>query len=305
VFTNTRLILVSGKGGVGKTVVAAALGRTLADTGRRVLVLEADPRDNLHHLFGVEPSGGAIIEAGPHLAIQNASPRTILDEVVRDRLKISALSSRVLASPIYQHFADGAPGLKEMMLLGYAMLATEGRRPRADVVILDAPASGHGLSLLTAPQLVSDVITTGPLGTMARRIAAFVADPTRSAIVLATLAEESPVTETLETAAQVATRAGRAADLVVVNQVWPEQTAAADATDAQALWTARRRMNERELARLSKQWRGARVVLPLVGEDFGPALLTLLVEDLAGQLRPMGNGRWPMGTARPKTKKRA
>lgn len=290
-FAKTQLILVSGKGGVGKTVVAAALGRVLSEAGRRVLVLEADPRDNLHHLFGVEPSGGAIVKAGPHLAIQNASPRAILDEVVKDRLKIRALSSRVLASPIYQHFADGAPGLKEMMLLGYAMQAVEGRRPRADVVILDAPASGHGLSLLTAPHLVSDVITTGPLGTMARRIAAFVADPARSAIALATLAEESPITELLETVQRIAKSTGRRVDLVVVNQVWPEKTDATDATgakgtrDARGLWPTRRRMNERELARLAKHWRGATATLPLVGEDFGPALLTELAAELTAGIR--------------------
>jgi len=287
VFTRRQLVLVSGKGGVGKTIFAAALGRVLADSGRRVLVLEADPRDNLHHLFGVDPSGGAIVKAGPRLSIQNASPRAILDEVVRDRLKIRALSSRVLASPIYQHFADGAPGLKEMMLLGYAMQAAEGRRSRADVVVLDAPASGHGLSLLSAPQLVSDVITTGPLGTMARRIAAFVADPKRSAIVLATLAEESPITELLETIATIAARIGRPVDLVAVNQVWPE-TATGDDAGPEALWRIRRRMNERELARLRKRWRGAQATLPLVGEDFGPVLLAKLADALAPQLGRRG-----------------
>jgi anion-transporting ArsA/GET3 family ATPase len=294
VFADTQLILVSGKGGVGKTVVAAALAQVLANADRRVLVLEADPRDNLHHLFEVDPSGGAIVKAGPRLSIQNASPRAILDDVVRDRLKIGALSSRVLASPIYQHFAEGAPGIKEMMLLGYAMQAVEGRRRKADVVVLDAPASGHGLSLLTAPRLVSDVITTGPLGTMARRIAEFVADPARSAIVLATLAEESPITEMLETVATITERAGRSADLVVVNQIWPVLTGepdaadargATDAADASGLWATRRRMNERELARLAKKWRGAKAQLPLVGEDFGPALLAVLVEALAPQLR--------------------
>jgi len=283
-FAHTRLILVSGKGGVGKTVVAAAIGQLLAESDRRVLVLEADPRDNLHHLFGVEPSGGAIVTAGSRLSIQNASPRAILDDVVRDRLKIGALSSRVLASPLYQHFADGAPGIKEMMLLGYAMQAVEGRRRKADVVILDAPASGHGLSLLTAPQLVSDVITTGPLGTMARRIAAFVADAEHSGIVLATLAEESPITELLETVATIAERTGRVVDLVAVNQVWPAITDDTDGAGAMDLWAVRRRMNERELARLGKAWRGATGRLPLVGEDFGPALLAELVEALRPQL---------------------
>src|SRR5512132_889423 len=132
----TRLVIVSGKGGVGKTVVSAALGRLLAEQGRRVLILEADPRENLHHLFGAEPSGGSVVRVGERIAIRNANPRHLLDDLVRRRLRIGMISSRVLASPVYQHFADGAPGLREMTLLGHALDVTEGGADfKADVVV--------------------------------------------------------------------------------------------------------------------------------------------------------------------------
>ena len=276
-----RLVVVTGKGGVGKTVVAAATGRRLADAGHRVLILEADPRENLHHLFGADPSGGAVVKVDRSLAIRNANPRLILDDVVRHTLRVGALSRRVLASPIYQHFADSAPGLKEMMLLGYALQVTEGKADtKAAVVVLDAPASGHGLSLLASPLLVADVITTGPLGKMARRIAGMIADAGQTEITLVTLAEEMPVQETFETAEQIEARLGRPVTRVVANALWPALPREAPGDDVHALWTARRAHNERELARLRRRWPSSLAEVPLIGADFGPALLAGAVEAL-------------------------
>ncbi|MFI5206641.1 MAG: ArsA family ATPase [Gemmatimonadales bacterium] len=295
---STQLIVVTGKGGVGKTVVAAALGRIMADRGRRVLLLDADSREAQHRLFGAPPSGGEVVSLMPRLAVLNAVPRTILDREVALALKIKVLSNRVLASPIYQHFADGAPGLKEMMLLGYALKVAEGdAKPKADLVIIDAPGSGHGLSLLAAPLLMSEVITTGPLGHMASRIAALVADPARCAIVLPTLAEEMAVQETLETIAAMERRISRAPSMVVVNAVFPPRDGGAQAKASSvsrdealevaatlAFWTTRRRLNEREIARLQDGWKGRTAQVPLVAEDFGPGLLSAVADSLAPQL---------------------
>src|SRR5215471_11287129 len=97
-----QLIVVTGKGGVGKTAIASAFGTLLARAGRRTLVLEIDPRDNVHQMLGVAPSGGAIVPAGPRLWVQNLKPGQVLDGIVRERLKIEMLSRRVLASPIYE-----------------------------------------------------------------------------------------------------------------------------------------------------------------------------------------------------------
>jgi hypothetical protein len=203
--------------------------------------------------------------------VLNAVPRAILDREVAHALRIRALASRVLASPIYQHFADGAPG--------------------ADLVVIDAPASGHGLALLAAPLLMSEVITTGPLGRMAAKIAALVKDPARCAIVLPTLAEEMAVQETTETIGAIRQRLGREPSLVVANAIFPPVERAGpassreedpDITEAQALWTTRRRLNEAELARLAEAWTGRTARVPLVAADFGPGLLTAV----AGALEP-------------------
>ena len=103
-----------------------------------------------------------------------------LASVVAEHLPLRFLTRKVLDSPVYQHFADGAPGLKEIAVLGQALRVVRGIGgngvPRVDLVVLDAPATGHGVSLLSAPALVSDSIREGPLGRMAGELAEFVAE---------------------------------------------------------------------------------------------------------------------------------
>ena len=108
-----QLVVVTGKGGVGKTTVSAVLGRLLASCGRRALLLEVDPRENLHHMLGVPPSGGEIVVAGPRLRLQNVRPIRVVEELVRERLKIELLVKRVLRSPVFQHFVEAGPGFKD------------------------------------------------------------------------------------------------------------------------------------------------------------------------------------------------
>src|SRR5436309_11674788 len=112
-----QLVVVTGKGGVGKTAIAATLGRSLAAAGRRTLVVEVDPRENVHQMLGVPPSGGEIVPAGERLWVQNLKPRQVLAEVVREQVKIEFLVQRVLGSAGYEQFAAAAPGLKELAIL--------------------------------------------------------------------------------------------------------------------------------------------------------------------------------------------
>ena len=98
-----ELLVVTGKGGVGKSAVAAALARLLSSRPRthRALVLEVDPRENLHQLLGVQPSGGDLVDAGGGLSLQNLKPTDVLDRIVIERLKLEAVARRVLDSPVY------------------------------------------------------------------------------------------------------------------------------------------------------------------------------------------------------------
>ncbi|HKV09282.1 MAG TPA: ArsA family ATPase [Thermoanaerobaculia bacterium] len=277
-----QLLVVTGKGGVGKTVISAVLGQATAATGKRVLVVEVDPRENLHQMMGTPPSGGDILQAGPRLWVQNLKPRQVLDQVVRDQIRLELIVRRVLDSPIYHHFATGAPGLKELAILGHALRLLRGiggpGTPELDTVILDAPATGHGVALLAAPSLVTDVITNGPFAHMAGELATLIADPEKCGIVVVTQAEEMPVEEALELRVALQDRIRRDAEALVVNGLYPPAPPGPEEKDNElvSLWRKRRRLNERELDRLKTSWQGPRVELPQLPMDRGPALLAAL-----------------------------
>jgi Mrp family chromosome partitioning ATPase len=281
-----QLVVVTGKGGVGKTTVAASLGRLLAAHGRRVLLLEVDPRENLHHMLGVAPSGGEILAAGTRLQLQNVRPLAVVEELVRERLKVGLLVRSVLKSPVFQHFVEGGPGLKELAVLLHAQrLVRDGGRAGVDAVVLDAPATGHGVSLLAAPFLVSEVIPHGPVGHLAHELAAFVADPRRCGVVVVTTAEEMPVQEALELIASAGARLGRQPEAVVVNGLYPvlPPALAREGGGAVGLWRDRRATNDRELARLAAAWRGPTLELPLLPLERGPDVVAALEERLGGE----------------------
>ena len=291
-----QLVVVTGKGGVGKTAIAATLGRALAQAGRRTLVVEVDPRENVHQMLGVPPSGGAIVQTEARLWVQNLKPRQVLDEVVRERLKLELLVRRVLNSPVYHHFATGAPGLKELAILGHALRLLRGLggpgTPDLDTVVLDAPATGHGVSLLAAPRLVSEVITSGPFFMMSSELAALIADPGKCGIVVVTQAEEMPVEEALELRQALRERVQRDPELLVVNGLYPPAPPHEGENELVALWRKRRELNDRELARLTASWQGPRIELPQLPIDRGPALLTALGRCFDESVRNAGEGAW-------------
>ena len=156
------------------------------------------------------------------------------------------------------------------------------------MIILDAPASGHGVSLLAAPRLVSDVIRTGPIGHMAAEIASFMEDEATTGVVVVTTAEEMPVQEASELLDTLRDRLSRRPEMVIVNGLYPPFDDETDSDDpATQLWRRRRQINETELERLEEIWDGAIVELPLLPVDPGPALIGSLSRRLEPQLRMM------------------
>jgi anion-transporting ArsA/GET3 family ATPase len=275
-----QLVVVTGKGGVGKSTLSGTLGKLLLVERHRVLLLEVDPRESLHQMLGVAPSGGGIVKVEPGLYLQNLPARRVMDGIVRERLRIEALVRKVLDSPVYRHFADGAPGLKELAVLVHAWRLASGasgrRAPRVDTVVLDAPASGHGVSLLAAPSLAGEVIHSGPFARMAHDLTELITDRTRSAIVAVTTAEEMPVQEVVELAEMLRGGVGRTPEGVLVNGLYPPCPPAHHNAEGLELWCRRREANEHELDRLRRHYEGPVYELPLLPLDRGPALLAAL-----------------------------
>lgn len=271
-----QLVVVTGKGGVGKTTLTAVLGQLLAGRGKRVLLLEVDPRESLHQALGTEPSGGSIVPAGARLWLQNLQPAAVIEELVRDRVPLAYLAHKITDSPAFHQFVDGAPGLKETALLGHAYRVLGDRRSKVDVVLVDAPATGHGATMLAAPGLLAQAAEGGQLGEMAAELAAFLADAARCAVVITALAEEMPVQETLELLEVLSAKLGLRPEVVVANGLYPIFPKDAPLSPGMTLWRDRQRLNQQELARLAQGWDGPLLELPLLPLERGPSLVEAL-----------------------------
>lgn len=217
-----RLHFVVGKGGVGKTTVTAALARMFARSGRRTLAVEMDTGGRLPAMLGAPLSVGTPATVGPDLSVVSIDGRAALEEYLGLVIPVKRLLATVFSSRIYLFFVAAAPGLKELMTVGkvwYEATRREGDRPAWDVVVVDAPATGHGLQYLRMPQAARDTFGAGLVQREARRVVDLLQDAHATAVHLVTLAEEMPVTEMLEAHAEITGPLGLPAGAIVVNRV--------------------------------------------------------------------------------------
>jgi anion-transporting ArsA/GET3 family ATPase len=223
----SRLWIVTGKGGTGRTSVAAALALCAARAGERVLLAGSAADGALPALLEIaEPHAAQEqpLEVEPGLFALLLSPERALAEYVELQLPLGGLGKRLLASRAFRAFLDAAPGWRDLVALGKLVQLEQeraGGRPRFDRIVLDAPATGHALSMLSTPQVVLDVVRMGPLRRVAEAVRALLVDPRRTQCILVTLAEELPVCETLELAAALR-RIAVAVGPVLVNRREPE-----------------------------------------------------------------------------------
>lgn len=198
-----RLVVLTGKGGVGKSVVGLALALAARNRGKRVLLVEVGAPLEAARYLGRPPSGLREREVLPGLHTVNLDPQGVMDEYVRQTVKVDLLARRILESPIYSRFFAAAPGLKDLMILGKIMVLEEARerfsrRPRYDLIVVDAPATGHGLSLLRVPQAASEAVPIGPVGANARRILRLLRDRDKTGLAIVAAPEEMAVVEAVE-----------------------------------------------------------------------------------------------------------
>ena len=221
-----RLVLVLGKGGVGKSTFAAALARLRAARGQNVLLCEVNADNRLAKLLGVPPTGDDIEKVGDSLFLCNLKPEAALHEYAVMKLKLDRVVKKLLANSVVHHFLRLLPSLPEITMLGKLLfhVREEHRgRPRFDAVILDAPATGHGLSLLGVPQTLLATVPEGPLREDMTWMNALLVDPQITTSVLVTLCEELPVNETLELSAALRDRLHVPRGIGLANGLWPDR----------------------------------------------------------------------------------
>ena len=224
-FAPRRFLFITGKGGVGKTTVTAALARSLAARGLRVLVTVCGAKERLGTLLGAGPLTSAIAELGPNLWGVRLVSEVALREYGAMKLKNRVLVDAIFDSKYVAGFLSGTPGLKEWSLLGKAWYhATENDadgRARFDVVLFDAPATGHGLDMLRVPKVIVDIAPPGVLRSDAERAWEMFQDPAKSGVVVVTLPEEMPTNESLELCSALRTELTLPIAELVVNSLLP------------------------------------------------------------------------------------
>lgn len=215
-----RLLIVTGKGGVGKSTVAAALALNASRAGRRVLVCEVNAQERIAPLLGAPPAGGTIREALPGLSTVNVTPADAMREYGLMVLRFRTIYDAVFENRLVRYFLRAVPSLAELVMLGkilHEARAEEPGRPRWDLVVVDAPATGHAVQLLRVPSALVETVPAGPLRHDAEWMQALLVDARRTSLVLVTLPEEMPVNEAIELDAQVRGVLGIHRGALVVN----------------------------------------------------------------------------------------
>jgi anion-transporting ArsA/GET3 family ATPase len=321
-----RLVVVTGKGGVGKSTVAAALGVLAARAGRRTVLAEVGRRgDVLDTLLPpADPLGAAggpaagdddrfVERAVPvpggapgtlhHVSV---SPEAALREYLRDQLPIAGIADLLGSGKLFTGLTAATPGLRELLALGkvWELAQPVRRTPGAepyDLCVLDAPASGHAVTMLGAPATFARTARVGPVARQGTTIAATLTDPAQTAVVVVTSAEELPVSEALELEEALGERTGVHVVLGVANGVLPDRFSAAE-RDALAAGAAhdpaiavadaharRSHDQQRQLARLRRGLRAPVITLPAApGRRLGPEDVLVLADRLEQGLRRVG-----------------
>jgi anion-transporting ArsA/GET3 family ATPase len=220
-------VVVAGKGGVGRTTVAAALAASLAAAGRRTLLIQANAKEKLAQFLGGPVVGEDVIPVRENLWAVNANPAAALHEYGLMILRYEAIYKMVFENRLTKALVRAIPGVDDYSILGkvwwHATQEQQSGRPRWDTVVFDAPATGHAVTMLRIPEAILSAVPEGPLTRDALKVKQLLQDPRQTALLLVTLAEEMPANETLELRDRLKNESGITAQGLVVNQVFPDR----------------------------------------------------------------------------------
>jgi anion-transporting ArsA/GET3 family ATPase len=218
-FTTSRVLIVAGKGGVGKTTVTAVLARAAESLGLTVRVVAVDEDSPLGGLLGLPaPLDTKVVTVSPSVTAQLVTPMQALDDYLRDH-GLRGVTRQLSRTGVLDVVSAAAPGIDDILVL--AKIKQLDRQKVADVILVDAPAAGHAIAFLRAPEALREIISVGPVNTQAVEAGELLADPTRCRVLLVTLAEETPVNEAIETAFALEEDIGVSLAPLVVNALYP------------------------------------------------------------------------------------
>ncbi len=282
--TQARVLIVAGKGGVGKTTVAATIAQMAATAGLRALVVEIEGKSGLGAAFGQsEALDYAERELAPNLRARTVTPDFALVEYLEDH-GLKRVSKRLAKSGALEVVSSAIPGIKDILVLGKVKALA--REDPADLIVVDAPAAGHAITFLASARGLLDAVRVGPIVEQARDVDEMLSDAARCQVVLVTLPEETPVNEAVETAFALEDRVGIKLGPLVVNGAYPRldldlaalDDAGLDPRDADALRAAgdfrlhRQELQAAQVARLKAELPLPQIVLPqLFTSAIGPA----------------------------------
>jgi anion-transporting ArsA/GET3 family ATPase len=222
-----RVIFVTGKGGVGKTTVAAALGVAAARRGQRTIICEVAQQERMSSVFHRAGVGYHETEIGDDLYAFSIDPQRALEEYLQLQIRIKPVYDLMFKNRIFTYFAAATPGLRELVTIGKVWeLAQLDRRVKRgakyDLVIVDAPATGHGLGLLRTPKTFGDIARVGPVKRQADSVNELVTDRRRTSIVAVAWPEEMPVNETLDLERNLDDELRLRLDRIFMNGLYPQ-----------------------------------------------------------------------------------
>jgi anion-transporting ArsA/GET3 family ATPase len=297
-------VIVTGKGGVGKSTVALALALAAARRGKRTILCEVSAQEHLSRVFHRAEVGFHEVEMAENLWVISIDPDESLREYVLLQLKVKTMRDLLFKSRIFTYLAAATPGLKELVTIGKIWeLALEDRKVKQgrnyDLVIVDAPATGHGVGFLQTPRTFANVARVGPIRQQAEILDKFIRNRKRTGMAVVTLPEEMPVNETAKLERDLASEVGVQVSRIFCNGLYPERfpedeagaliELAAEREGAvrvacrAAVSESRRARAEREqLARLEELTEAPVTTLPFLFEpDLGVEEIGVLADEVA------------------------
>jgi anion-transporting ArsA/GET3 family ATPase len=234
------VVFVTGKGGVGKTTVAVALGLRAAAAGKRTIVCEVSAQENASRIFEHTRVGFHEVEMAENLWSISIDPDESMREYVLLQLKVRAMRDMLFRSRIFNYLAAATPGLKELVTIGkiweLSQLDRKVKKGRKyDLVIVDAPATGHGIGFLQTPRTFAAIARVGPIHSQAQQLDRLITDQAHTGVAIVALPEEMPVNESAALEHDLRAEVGVAVDRVYMNGLYPERFSGEEAERLGAL----------------------------------------------------------------------